>query len=139
MNLVEILVELAKPMESDQSSDESDAWEECNQQIKQKPHGIEVFINPLDDGAVTAEDSGDGDNVEMSNLPGNQLFSEASTSKPRGAKQGLESYSRSCPKNKKDIEPSYPYKPSVSNAPRSPLEIFHFFYDKVIQLSCKNK
>ena len=101
MNLVEILVELAKPMESDQSSDESDAWEECNQQIKQQPHGIEVFINPLDDGAVTAEDSGDGDNVEMSNLPGNQLFSEASTSKPRGAKQGLESYSRSCPKNKK--------------------------------------
>ena len=146
MNIVEILEELGKPVESDDSSDESDGWEQFHQQVKTTPHEIEVFINPPDDGAVTDEDSGDEGHVEMSNLPGNQLLSEASASKSSGRKIVPEKIARSCSKKKKiyhwnntdlkdmNSEPSYPYKPSASNLPRSPLEVFYLFFDdEVIQ------
>ena len=77
----------------------------------------------------------------MSNLPGNQLLSEASTSKSSGEKIVPEKNARSCSKknktyhwNKTDLknmnnEPSYPYKPSASNLPRYPLEVFYLFFD----------
>ena len=84
--------------------------------------------------------------VEMSNLPGNQLLSEASASKSSGRKIVPEKIARSCSKKKKtyhwnktdlkdmNSEPSYPYKPSASNLPRSPLEVFYLFFDdEVIQ------
>ena len=80
LSLVEIVEELEKEIETDFSLDESDGWEQFHEQIKTKPHEIEVFISPPDDGAVTDEDSGDEGDVEMRNLPGNQLLSEASRS-----------------------------------------------------------
>ena len=139
LNLVEIVEELEKEIETDFSSDESDGWEQFHEQIKTKPHEIEVFISPPDDGAVTDEDSGDEGDVEMRNLPGNQLLSEASRSNGQKIVPEKNAHIRSKKRktyhwNKSDLQdinyvPSYPYKPSSSNLPRSPLEVFYLFFD----------
>lgn len=65
----EILEELQKPIGDDTDEDGGGMKEPENQ--------IAIYIIPPDDGNKTEEDSGEEDHVELRNLPGSQLLSEA--------------------------------------------------------------
>lgn len=70
LRLHEILEEVEKPIEDDTDGEDKGAMKESENQIT-------IYITPPDDGNETDEDSGEEDHVEIRNLTGSQLLSEA--------------------------------------------------------------
>ena len=59
-------------MSSDESTDNDE--EDSNGLVKRGERGVHnLYIMPPEDGAMTNEDSGEDDNVGISNLPASQL------------------------------------------------------------------
>ena len=44
---------------------------------------VTVFISPPDNEIITDEDSGDGENIKLHNLPRNQIIVDATVAAPR--------------------------------------------------------
>ena len=122
---------------------------------------VSVFISPPSEhGEDTPEDSGDETDVQIGNVPGSQLNAEASCSSNAntGCASGGDktpdtlSAPRSADRKRKKIREwlvgdlpsitdnvSYPYRPSSSDVPRQPHEVFELFVDvAVIDLLCKH-
>ena len=122
---------------------------------------VSVFISPPSEhGEDTPEDSGDETDVQIGNVPGSQLNAEASCSSNAntGSASGGDktpdtlSAPRSADRKRKKIREwlvgdlpsitdnvSYPYRPSSSDVPRQPHEVFELFVDvTVIDLLCKH-
>ncbi len=141
MNSNDILDELERPTMSDESeiSDEN----ESSGMVKQtETH--DVHIMPANDGAVTDEDSGEEENVDISNLPGTQLTAFAVLDSSVSQDDADENVERQVTHKNKIIKlrkwkaqdlpektnvPCYPYKPSVADIPRKPSETLELFLD----------
>ena len=73
VRLDEVLEEIEKYCDSDETSDENE--EQMNVIVSTKQ--IAVYISPPDNGGITDEDSGGEDTVTLANLPGNQITAAA--------------------------------------------------------------
>ncbi len=67
----DILDELEKPVMSDES-EVSDEDDESSEMVKQT-EAHDLYITPANDGAVTDEDSGNKESMDIYNLPATQL------------------------------------------------------------------
>ncbi|KAK3884257.1 hypothetical protein Pcinc_011468 [Petrolisthes cinctipes] len=131
-------------MSSDENaySDEDDS----NGLVKKSEGKVHnLYIMPPDDGAMTDEDLGEEDNVDISNLPATQLtyFAMIGSSEVQDSVDENVEIQEECQKRKKikprqwkvqDIPektcvPRYPYKPSSADLPRKPCEIIELFLD----------
>ncbi len=70
VTLNDILDELERPTIADKSEDSD---EDESSEITKESKTQDLYSMPADDGAVTGEDSGDGEHVDISNLPSPQL------------------------------------------------------------------
>ncbi len=142
LNLNDILDKLEKPTMSDESEVRHEDDESSEIIKKTEPH--DLYIMPVNDGAVTDENSGKEESMDISNLPATQLtaFAEIESSGPQdGADEAVE---RQESQEKKIIKlrkwkaqdlpektnvPCYPYKPSVADIPSTPSQTLELFLD----------
>ncbi len=141
MDLNDILDELERPTLSDES-ETSDEDESIGMVKQTETH--DVYIMPANDGAVTDEDSGEEESVDISNLPGTQLTAFAVLDSTVSQDEVDENGERQASQKKKIIKlrkwkaqdlpektnvPCYPYKPSVADIPRKSSETLELFLD----------
>lgn len=138
VRLDEILEEIEKYCDSDESNDDYD--EQTNMLVSTKE--VSVYISPPDNGSITDEDSGDEDTVTLANLPGNQMTAaaEIKESPPTTNVQSFQSQTTKCRKirhwkkkdlAKTDIFTDYPtFQPTSADLLRSPAETFGLFIDE---------
>ncbi len=142
LTLNDILDELERPTMSGESEDSD---EDESSEVAEKNETQDIYIMPADDGAVTDEDSGEEDHVDISNLPGTQLTAFAVIKSSQLQDETDKGIMRQ-EKQKKTIKlrqwkledlpekqnvPRYPYKPSVADIPRKPSAILELFLDVV--------
>ncbi len=122
-----------------EDSDEDESSEGSKQSETQ-----DIYIMPADDGAVTDEDSGEEDHVDISNLPSTQLTafaviqsSQLQDDTDKGVmKQEKQKKKIKLRQWKADLPVKlnvtrYPYKPSVADIPCKPSAIFELLLDVV--------
>ncbi len=99
---------------------------------------------PADDGAMTDEDSGEENHVDISNIPSTQLTAFASIKSSQLQDDTNEGVMKQEKRKKiklrqwkaEDLPEKvnatrYPYKPSAADIPRKPSAIFELFMDVV--------
>ncbi len=127
------------------SGESEDSDEDESSEVVKQSETQDIYIMPADDGAVTDEDSGEEDHVDISNLPSTQLTAFAviqSSQLQDDTDKGVMKQEKQKKKIKlrqwkaEDLPVKlnvtcFPHKPSVADIPCKPSAIFELLLDVV--------